>query len=278
MAPHPAAEQEPHKLKTWASLKESSDSNLISHQSEDQEGSFEKHMDQVMMLGGKGSEIQGEITINDSPKPAVQQTQPGSGRCRFCKILGTAGQACCERCPTLYSGKPFIYDQSLYDDIILDPPKERIVWQQNIIVNHVSNRGNGRNSKDEPMKLELLQVEPPRGWQELPEDCFNVVEGEVTLIYLPGYAEGIAQLMIPVNNGYYLKAPLEGLQVFQKNSYGGFTAVPYEVGCLSYDVEGDMLEHANYAKGLDLLDCSVYPVPKPWESAWAKQASSIRED
>jgi hypothetical protein len=116
----------------------SSDSDLFSHQSEDQEGIVEKHMDQVMMLEGTGSEIQGEITINYSPKPAVQQTQPVSGRCHFCNSLGTAGQAC-ERCPTLYSGKPLIYDQSLYDDINLDPPKERIVQQQNIIVEHVSN-------------------------------------------------------------------------------------------------------------------------------------------
>ncbi len=73
--------------------------------------------------------------------------------------------------------------------------------RQNIIVDHVSNRGNGRNRYDEPVKLELLQVEPPRGRQELPEDCFNEVEGEVTLTYLPGYAEGIAELMMPVNNG-----------------------------------------------------------------------------
>jgi hypothetical protein len=196
-------------------FEESSDSDLFSHQSEDQEGSVEKHMDQVMMLEGTGSEIQGEITVNDSHKPAVQQTQPGSGRCRFCKISGTAGQAC-ERCPTLYSGKPFIYEQSRYDDIILDPPKERIVRRQIIIINHVSNQGDGHNSNDEPMKLELLQVEPPRGRQELSEDCFNEVEGVVTLTYLPGYAEGIAELMMPVNNGYYLKVPLEGLQVFQK--------------------------------------------------------------
>ncbi len=94
------------------------------------------HMDQVMMLEGTGSEIQGEITVNDSPKPAVQQTHPVSGRCCFRTLLGTAGQAC-ERCPTLYSGKPFIYEQSLYNDIILDLPKERIVKQQKITVNDV---------------------------------------------------------------------------------------------------------------------------------------------
>ena len=64
-------------------FEESSDSDLFSHHSEEQEGSVEKHMDQVMMLEGTGTEIQGEITITDSPKPAVQQTQPGSGRCRF---------------------------------------------------------------------------------------------------------------------------------------------------------------------------------------------------
>jgi hypothetical protein len=240
-------------------FEESSDSDLFSHHSEEQEGSVEKHMDQVMMLEGTGTEIQGEITITDSPKPAVQQTQPGSGRCRFCKISGTAGQAC-ERCPRLYSDKPFIYEQSLYDDILKDPPKERMVRRQNIIVDHVSNRGNGRNRYDEPMKLELLQVEPPRGRQELPEDCFNEVEGEVTLTYLPGYAEGIAELMMPVNNGYYLKAPLEGLQVFRKNSDGGFTEVPYEVGCLSYDVEGRHVGRCQLCKrtgpaGLQCVSC-----------------------
>jgi hypothetical protein len=240
-------------------FEESSDSDLFSHHSEEQEGSVEKHMDQVMMLEGTGTEIQGEITISDSPKPAGQETQPGSGRCRFCKISGTAGQAC-ERCPRLYSDKPFIYEQSLYDDILKDPPKERIVRRQNIIVDHVSNRGNGRNRYDEPVKLELLQVEPPRGRQELPEDCFNEVEGEVTLTYLPGYAEDIAELMMPVNNGYYLKAPLEGLQVFRKNSDGGFTEVPYEVGCLSYDVEGRHAGRCQLCKrtgpaGLQCVSC-----------------------
>jgi hypothetical protein len=52
-------------------FEESSDSDLLSHQSEDQKGNVEKHMDQVMMLEGTGSEIQGEITVNDSHKPAV---------------------------------------------------------------------------------------------------------------------------------------------------------------------------------------------------------------
>ncbi len=128
------------------------------------------------------------------------------------------------------------------------------------MVGHVSNRGNVRNRYDEPVKLELLQVEPPRGRQELPEDCFNEVEGEVTLTYLPGYAEGIAELMMPANNGYYLKAPLEGLQVFQKNSDGEFTEVLYEVGCLSYDVEGRHVGRCQLCKrtgpaGIQCVNC-----------------------
>jgi hypothetical protein len=77
--------------------------------------------------------------------------------------LGTAAGQLCKTCPVLYSGKPFIYKQSIYDDMILNPPKERIVRPQNIIVNHISNRGNSRHTKDEPLKLELLQVEPSRG-------------------------------------------------------------------------------------------------------------------
>ncbi len=95
-------------------------------------------MDQVMMLEGTAAEIKEEVTNNAASTQAAGPTQPGSGRCRFCKFPGTAGQAC-QRCPKLYSDKPLIYEQSLYDDIILDPPKERIVIQQNIIVNHESN-------------------------------------------------------------------------------------------------------------------------------------------
>jgi hypothetical protein len=75
-------------------------------------------------------------------------------------------------------------------------------------------RGNNRHPKDEPLKLELLQVEPSRTQQELPEGCFNEVQGEVTLTYLPGYAEGMAELMMPVNNSYYLKTPLDSLHFF----------------------------------------------------------------
>jgi hypothetical protein len=143
-------------------FEESSDSYLFSHHSEEQEGSVEKHMDQVIMLEGTAKEVKEEVIDSDSTPPAASLTQQGSGRCRFCKFSGTAGQPC-ERCPVLYSSKPFIYEQSLYDDIILNPPKERIVRSQNIIVNHILNRGNSRHKKDEPLKLELLQVEPPRG-------------------------------------------------------------------------------------------------------------------
>jgi hypothetical protein len=124
-----------------------------------------------MMLEGTASEIKEEVIDTESSKPVAHTTQQGTGRCRFYKFSGTAGQTC-ERCPTLYSGKPFIYEQSLYDDIILDPQRERIVRQQNIIVDHVSNRGNNHHNKDDPLKLELLQVELPRGQQELPEGCF----------------------------------------------------------------------------------------------------------
>jgi hypothetical protein len=94
----------------------------------------------------------------------------------------------------------------------------------------------------------------------MPEEGVNEVAGEVTLTYLPGYAEGMAELMMPVNNGYYLKAPLEGLQVFRKNFDGGFTEVPYEVGCLSYDVEGRYVGRCQLCKrtgpaGLQCVSC-----------------------
>jgi hypothetical protein len=249
-----------HYAEKMSLFEESSDSDLFSKQSEEQEGSVEKHMHQVMMLEGTRSEIKEEDIDTESSVSTARQTTTRTGRCRFCKNSGTAGQVC-QTCPKLYSDKPFIYEQSLYDDIITDPPKERIVRRQNIIVNHVSNRGNSRHRKDEPVKLELLQVEPPRGRQEMPEEGVNEVEGEVTLTYLPGYAEGIAELMMPVNNGYYLKTPLEGLQIFRKNSDGGLTEVPYEVDCLSYDVEGRYVGRCQLCKrtGPSGLQCVTCP-------------------
>ena len=161
-----------------------------------------------------------------------------TGRCRFCKYTGPAGQSCV-RCPILYSDRPFIYERSLFNNIRTGQSEQRkVTRRQNIIVTHVTNRDGTNGQDNRPIKLELLKIEPRRGRQELPEEHWNEVLCEVTLSHSTGYAEGTAELMMPVNNGYYVKAPLEGLQVYRKNSDGGFTEVPYEIGNLSYDVEG----------------------------------------
>ena len=75
-----------------------------------------------------------------------------------------------------------------------------------------------------------------------------------------GYAEGTAELMMPVNNGYYVKAPLEGVQVYRINSDGGFTEVPYKIGNPSYDVEGKYVGRCQLCKrtgpaGMQCVNC-----------------------
>jgi hypothetical protein len=216
-------------------FRDSLKSNLFSTQSTAPEGSVEKHMNEVMMLEEAVPEAD---TKQGTEPPEVKDPTTGTelGRCHFCKNMGTAGDAC-ERCPKVDSGSPFICEKKLFDNTAMDPLTANMVQGQIIIVTHVTNRGGVNVHDPEPLKLELLKVEPNKGQQELPDQYFKEVQGEETLSYLPGYAEGMAELMMPVNNGHYLTMPSKGLQVYRKNSDGGFTGVPYEVGRLSYDVE-----------------------------------------
>jgi hypothetical protein len=55
-------------------FEESSDSNLFSHHSEEEEGSVEKHVDQVMMLEGTAVGMKIEVNDSDSTIPAIHPT------------------------------------------------------------------------------------------------------------------------------------------------------------------------------------------------------------
>jgi hypothetical protein len=148
-------------------------------------------MNEIMMLE---EEVPEADTKQGTEPSEVKDPTTGTevGRCHFCKYMGSAGNAC-KRCSKVDSGSPFIYEKKIFDDTAMDPLAANMVQGQNIIVTRVTNRGGVNVHHQEPLKVELLKVEPNKGQQELPERCFKEVHGEVRLSYSPGYAEGIAE-------------------------------------------------------------------------------------